>query len=48
VEQNRIVGSGGYNSAIKGANIVMILAPILQTPKVVPAQIAGNIYALAK
>lgn len=38
-----IMGTGGFTSAINGANIVASLAPILQIPKAVPAKIAGNI-----
>ena len=48
VMQNRIIGTGGLTSAINGANIVVVFAPILQIPKAVPAKIAGKIYALAK
>ena len=48
VEQKRIIGTGGYTSAIKGANIVVSLAPILQIPKAVPAKMAGKICALAR
>jgi hypothetical protein len=41
--QNKIIGTGGFTSAINGANIVVVFAPILQIPKAVPAKIAGKI-----
>ena len=48
VRQKSIIGTGGCTSAIRGANIVVNLAPILQIPKAVPAKMAGNICALAR
>ena len=48
VKQKSIIGTGGLTSAIRGANIVVNLAPILQIPKAVPAKMAGKICALAR
>jgi hypothetical protein len=39
-----IIGRGGEKtSAIKGANVVAILDPMLHIPKAVPAKMAGKI-----
>lgn len=43
-----IIGRGGSTSAMYGEKIVASFAPILHRPKAVPANIAGNICALAK
>ena len=48
VTVNIIIGIGGSTSASNGANIVASLAPMLQIPKAVPANIAGKIYAFAR
>ena len=48
LRQKSIIGTGGLTSAIKGANIVVNLAPILHIPKAVPAKIAGKICELAR
>lgn len=48
VRQKSIIGTGGLTSAIRGANMVVNLAPILQIPKAVPAKMAGKICAFAK
>ena len=43
-----IIGVGGVISAITGEKIVTSLAPMLQRPKAVPANIAGKIVELAR
>ena len=47
VIENIIIGAGGSTSAIKGANIVASLAPMLHTPKAVPEYTTGKIVELA-
>ena len=47
-KQNAVIGIGLFNSATVGAIIVPIFPKTLQIPKAVAANIAGNIYALAK
>ncbi len=47
-QANIIMGVGGVISAMAGAKIVTSFAPILQSPKAVPAKIAGKIVEFAR
>ena len=45
---NTVIGTGASISAIIGARIVDVFAPMLQKPKAVPEKIAGKIIELAR
>ena len=45
---NRIIGRGGFTSAINGEKIVHILEKKLHIPKHVDVNMVGNIWAVAR
>ena len=47
-ELNIIIGVGGVISAIAGAKMLTSFAPILHNLKAIPANMAGNMVALAR
>lgn len=46
--ENIIIGTGSLTSAVNGEKIVIILAPMLQMPNAVPANMAGKMVEFAR